>query len=41
MKEAFLIIGSNYGIATFLDIKSKTVSFVFYILVSLNNYISS
>ncbi len=25
MKEAFIIIGSSYGIATFLDVKSKTL----------------
>lgn len=25
MKETFIIVGSNYGIATFIDLKSKTV----------------
>ena len=29
MKEAFIIIGDNYGIATFIDIKTKTVIFLF------------
>jgi hypothetical protein len=29
MKEAFIIIGDNYGIATFIDIKTKTV-FIYY-----------
>ena len=28
MKEAFIIIGSSYGIATFIDIKSKTVIYL-------------
>lgn len=25
MKEAFIIVGSSYGISTFIDLKSKTV----------------
>ena len=25
MKESFIIIGANYGIATFLDVKTKTL----------------
>lgn len=29
MKEAFIIIGSHYGIATFIDFKSKTVCNVY------------
>ena len=32
MKEAFIIIGCHYGIATFIDFKSKTVCFVFNLL---------
>ena len=28
MKEAFIIVGCNYGIATFIDFKSKTVSLI-------------
>ena len=29
MKEAFIIIGCHYGIATFIDFKSKTVCNVY------------